>query len=168
MFPCCLVPRNAESRRRHSIDRPGEFCVYHLIAFCLCKREWRNKHMNNHQNLSIPRLSLAERLERRNASRKCGACNHDFSAKRLHVNDDDVDGKAAFSSPRNVPRFHISLPSFPESVPSFVPDKASRILESSDLSSYDPTLLSEKKKTPDIRRSSPTLTLLHFCCCWRG
>ena len=31
------------------IDRSGEFCVYHLIAFSLRRRAWRNKHMNNHK-----------------------------------------------------------------------------------------------------------------------
>ena len=37
------------SRHRHRIDRSGEFCVYHFIAFSWRRRECRNKHMNNHK-----------------------------------------------------------------------------------------------------------------------
>ena len=37
------------ARLRHRIDRSGEFCIYHLIAFSLRRRGWRNKHVDNHK-----------------------------------------------------------------------------------------------------------------------
>ena len=42
---CFIFP----ARHRHRIDRSGEFCIYHLIAFSLRRREWRNKHMDNYK-----------------------------------------------------------------------------------------------------------------------
>ena len=45
----CPFHSSVPSRHRHRIYRSGEFCLYHLIAFSLRGREWRNKHMDNHK-----------------------------------------------------------------------------------------------------------------------
>ena len=48
-FLCFPIRIGVHNRHRHCIDWSGEFCVYHLIAFSLHRREWRNQHMNNHK-----------------------------------------------------------------------------------------------------------------------
>ena len=36
---CVFLACWGGTRHRHRIDRSGEFCIYHLIAFSLCRRE---------------------------------------------------------------------------------------------------------------------------------
>ena len=66
--------RRFPTRHRHRIDRSGEFCVYHLIAFSLRRREWRNKHMNNHKTCQSHNLPYSPPCENKRALWMYGSC----------------------------------------------------------------------------------------------